>query len=347
MIRWIRRKISDFWDRHGLEIVAVLALGVMLLIVLYPFIVYTINPGHVAVHWKRFFGGTQTAPASVRQEGIRAVFPWDRLYVYNARLQRIDETVKGLSIDGLDVTIKVFARFSVDARYVGYLHKAVGENYQDSLIRPALRVLVLKFIAENEAEDLHSNRRERVGSSIQARFKAELTNVITNIDFDDQFILVEDVLIDEIILPEVVRNAIENKESVRHLSESYEFRLTLEDQERERKRIEAEGIRAFQEIIAPGITESYLAWRGIEATLRLAESNNAKVVVIGGDGNGLPIILNTDPGPAAPPGTGQSIGAQPRAGDALQQPMPTPPPLPSIQPRPSGSLDSPRRPTNP
>jgi hypothetical protein len=163
------------------------------------------------------------------------------------------------------------------------------------MMHPLLRTLILTFISENEASDLYSSRRERVQTIVQTRFQSKLANISSNVPFEEAYVDLEDVLIEEITLPSFVRNAIEQKERVRHMSEAYEFRLRLEEKERQRKRIEAEGIRSFQEIVAPGITPSYLRWRGIEATLQLAQSNNAKVVIIGGE-NGLPIILNTESG---------------------------------------------------
>ena len=101
----------------------------------------------------------------------------------------------------------------------------------------------------------------------------------------------------KVTLPKFVQRAIEEKEKVRHVSESYDYRLVVEDKERQRKRLEAEGIRGFQEIVSGGITDGYLRWRGIQATLELAKSNNTKIVIVGGK-DGLPLILNTE-GPSS------------------------------------------------
>jgi prohibitin 2 len=141
---------------------------------------------------------------------------------------------------------------------------------------------------------LYSTRRTAIQSFIENHLQTAFAGVSTNVAFEESYIKLEDVLIEEIKLPEFVKQAIEEKEKVRHMSDAYEFRIEMEQKERQRKRIEAEGIRNFQEIVAPGITDSYLRWRGIEATLKLAESDNAKVVIIGNGADGLPIILNTD-----------------------------------------------------
>ena len=103
--------------------------------------------------------------------------------------------------------------------------------------------------------------------------------------------MVEDVLIRDVQLPKAVAQAIENKVIQKHEAEAYEYRLTRERQEAERKAIEADGIRRFQETINATISDGYLRWKGIEATLELAKSQNAKVVVVGTGKEGLPIIL--------------------------------------------------------
>lgn len=294
MISRFFKQASSWTNQHWVEFFATGAILLLMIIVLWPLIVYTVPPGSVGVMWYRFFGGTVTEKGSQLEEGIHFILPWDKIYMYDARLQRIDESVKGLSVDGLEITLNISSRYVINSPYVGFLHKSIGPNYSETLMRPQLRTLILTYISENEASDLYSTRREQVQTIVQTLFQSKLANISSNVPFDEAYIYLEDVLIEEIGLPAFVRNAIEQKERVRHMSEAYDFRLRLEEKERQRKRIEAEGIRSFQEIVAPGITESYLRWRGIEATLQLAQSNNAKVIVIGG-ADGLPIILNTDP----------------------------------------------------
>jgi regulator of protease activity HflC (stomatin/prohibitin superfamily) len=104
----------------------------------------------------------------------------------------------------------------------------------------------------------------------------------------------EDVLIKGLTVPPGVQEAIVRKNAMFHEMEEFSFRVQREQKEAERKRVEAVGIRNFQEIVSSGMSDAYLRWRGIEATLELAKSPNAKVVVVGNPTNGLPLILNTD-----------------------------------------------------
>jgi regulator of protease activity HflC (stomatin/prohibitin superfamily) len=104
-----------------------------------------------------------------------------------------------------------------------------------------------------------------------------------------------DTLILGIELPTAVVTAINRKIEQYYISEEYKFRVAREVRESERKKIEAEGIREFQQIVSQGISDSYLRWRGIEATLQLAQSSNTKVVIVGSGKDGLPIIFGNTP----------------------------------------------------
>lgn len=348
MIRRQFRRFVSWCSSYWIEFFTGTTILLLLLFVLWSLIVHNVPPGHVGVLWLRFFGGTvmsvkdaegRIVKSSRRSEGLQLTFPWDKIYVYDARLQRLNEAVRGLSIDGLDVEVDVTARYVINADAVAELHKALGPNYDETLLRPQLRSIILTHISRSEAHDLYSIDRQKLQKEIELEFNSALSDVATNVGFDANYAKLENVLIEEIKLPPFVRQAIQEKERVRHMNEAYEFRLALESKERQRKQIEAEGIRVFQEIVSPGITESYLRWRGIEATLQLSASNNAKVVIIGSGKDGLPIILNTqgqplspqlqqsvpapgETGPAAPDKTGAAApaGTKPAGGTASPSP---------------------------
>jgi hypothetical protein len=148
--------------------------------------------------------------------------------------------------------------------------------------------------------------------------------------------------------------AINRKIEQLYIAQEYEFRVVREGRESERKRIEAAGIRDFQRIVSEGISESYLRWRGIEATLQLAQSNNAKTVIIGSNKDGLPIILgNADaPPPPLPPSGGgtsptRTAPQPPTSSETAPSTGLTEPPekIPSVYPGPSSSA-TPQKPVS-
>jgi regulator of protease activity HflC (stomatin/prohibitin superfamily) len=159
----------------------------------------------------------------------------------------------------------------------------------------------------NGTDETSSNSADTDLTEAEAQAaEQELSRILSS--NEERMVILEDVLIKRIILPLELRTAIERKLSEAQKVEEYEFRVERERLESRRKRIEAEGIRDFQHTVAPAITESYLRWRGIEATLELAKSNNAKVVVIGNSETGLPLILDTATGNSMPPPMGNSLG---------------------------------------
>ena len=113
-------------------------------------------------------------------------------------------------------------------------------------------------------------------------------------DFLQGSIQILDILVLGIDLPSAVVDAINSQTAQFYMIQEYKFRIESEAQELKRKQIEANGIAAFQQTVSKGISDSYLRWRGIDVTLQLAQSPNAKVVVIGSGKDGLPIILNAD-----------------------------------------------------
>lgn len=163
------------------------------------------------------------------------------------------------------------------------LYQKVGEDYVDVIVEPLLRSSIREATAENSASALYSGGRELVAQRIQDELRKSLT---------PRGIVVENVLLRDITLPETLAAAIEAKQKAEQASLQMEYVLTKEKQEADRKRIEAQGIADFQRIVTAGISEPLLQWKGIEATEKLAESPNTKVIVVGGAKTGLPIILS-------------------------------------------------------
>lgn len=277
--------------RHELVIFIFIAAGAF--VFLLPNIWYTIPPGHVGVLWKRFSGGTITD--LVINEGTRLILPWDRLYIYDARLQQVQDEVTVLSSDGLQITLTLAWRYHLEPHTVASLHKFVGPNYGATLVGPTVAARTRDVVAVYRPEEVYTEDRLKIQNQILESVRFDLYNRFNPTgDKKYTWLMMEDVLIKGMTLPPGVQEAIVRKNAAFHQIEEYAFRVKKEEREAERKQIEAVGIRKFQEIVSNGMSDSYLRWRGIEATLELARSPNAKVVVIGNNKNGLPLILNMD-----------------------------------------------------
>lgn len=284
--------------RHSLGISASLLSLILMMIVLAPHIFINVPAGHVGVLWLRFFGGTVTD--RYYYEGVNLIFPWDEMYIYDARLQNNARIYDTISSNGLGMQVEIAVRFRVNRDAVGLLHKLIGPRYDEILVYPEIGSHARELISSYTPEQLYSETRAFIQAQILERMVTQLGSSMINQSVRGKLVYVEDVLIRSVTLPPRVREAIERKAEQYQAMLEYDFRIAREQKERERKRIEAEGVRDFQDIVARSITGEYLRLRGIEATMSLATSQNSKIIIIGGK-DGLPIILNTGEamGPAA------------------------------------------------
>jgi len=279
------------WRRRHTFALGLLALTIVFVIaVAIPKAVVNVPAGHVAVLWKRFLGGTVTNYHL--DEGIHLIFPWDRAYIYDARLRTIVRTYDTISSNGLSMSVEIATRYRINKNSVGTLHKQIGPDYPDILLNPEIGSNAREVISRYTPEQLYSDARSFIQAQILERMVTQLGSSLISQSPSGQLVFVEDTLIRSVGLPQSVVEAIERKAQQYHVMLEYDFRIEREELERQRKNIEAKGIREFQEIVSGTITDEYLRLRGIDATLAIASSNNSKIVVMGGP-DGLPVILNT------------------------------------------------------
>jgi regulator of protease activity HflC (stomatin/prohibitin superfamily) len=300
------------------SLVIYLMVATLVAIVLYPYMAVTVPSGQIGVLWKRFGGGTVLDPRKLKNEGFNLILPWNRVFLYDLRLQSYTEPYNAISSDGVSLTATVIVRFRLQRDAVPVLHQAIGPNYEHVLVQPGIGSLTRQVIAEYTAEQAYSTARQEIQDKIRNLVEERLSQKMMEhageegeesyrVSMSDTFILY-DILVTGIELPAAIVAAINRKTEQYYIAEEYKFRVEREKRESERKKIEAEGIRDFQQTVSQGISESYLRWRGIEATLQLSQSTNAKVVVIGSGKDGLPIILGNVDSPAPRAGSAPPSG---------------------------------------
>lgn len=272
-----------------------LFITVFIFIVLWKHIVITIPAGHVGVMWWRFFGGTEINNKP-KSEGIQLIFPWDKLIIYNARIQAISTTYNVVSNNGLSFFVSISIRWSIRPETVARLHKEIGPDYFQTLVLPNVGSIVREAISRYPAEDVYAHKRydiqQIIYHDITVSDRANNLGGRYGEELGSDFVHLEDVLITDVTLPEPLRLAIDRKFSEAEYVKEYQFRVEREVLESKRKEIEAEGIKKFQETVTPTLNDSYLRWTGIQATVKLAESPNTKFVIMGNGPGGLPVILN-------------------------------------------------------
>ncbi|MFZ0111592.1 MAG: prohibitin family protein [Pseudolabrys sp.] len=305
-----------FIGRHLPSLSVTLLAALLMATILFPYIVITVPSGSVGVLWKRFNGydlycwcfvgrGTILDPRELRDEGLHVIWPWDKLYIYTLRLQSSTQTYNAITKDGVNVTAQINVRFQLLHNYVAVLHKFIGPQYLASVVEPELGSRAREIIAQYTAQEVYTSR-EAIQTKIRADAQKSLSTHLNSLvqpeameqpdpkhynDFLQNSIQLLDALVLGIELPPEIVAAINRQTQQYYEIQEYKYRVEREAQESTRKQIEANGIAAFQRTVSEGISDSYLRWRGIEATLALAQSRNSKVVIIGSGKDGLPLIL--------------------------------------------------------
>ncbi|UBM60875.1 prohibitin family protein [Marinilongibacter aquaticus] len=265
--------------------------GVVLLVLgFFMKAVVQINPGQVGV--QAIFGKVKD---EILPSGLNVVNPLAVVREFDIKTQNYtmsginDEGVKGgddairaLSADGLEVTIDLTVLYRIIPQSAPAIYRELGTNYRDVIVRPIARTRIRDLAANYEAVSLYSSRREE--------FQGKIFEAIDR-DFKERGLVLEQLLVRNITLPESVKRAIESKINAEQEAQKMTFVLQKEKQEAERKRVEAQGIADYQKIITSTLTDRQLKYEAIKAQKELAESDNAKIVILGSgkDGN---ILIN-------------------------------------------------------
>lgn len=259
-------------------------IGIIILIVLIAKSAVTIDSGQAGVLYKTFDNGVVIDEPPMG-EGFHIVAPWNKVYIYEVRRQELFEKMKVLSSNGLDIQLDASAWYQPRYNELGKLHQEIGENYVQRILLPTIRSAARSVVGRYTPEQLYSSKRDAIQNEIY-----EETKKIVN----DQYIELDEILVRDVTLPNTIKDAIERKLKQEQESLEYEFRLVTASKEAEKVRIEAQGKADANKILSASLTDKILQDKGIDATVRLSESPNSKVIVIGSGDSGLPLILGNN-----------------------------------------------------
>jgi regulator of protease activity HflC (stomatin/prohibitin superfamily) len=273
-----RPRVIDASGRGGglLRLIGLGIIAFILVIVLFSSIT-RVDTGHVGV--LTLFG---RVTGETLGEGIHLINPLKTNNEMSVQTQTIKESASVPSSEGLMMALDTSLIYHLNPDRAAEVFQKIGADYQDKVVENQLRSAIREATASHTANALYTGEREMVAKQILDRISEDLAK---------RGITVEAVLLRDVQLPATLKASIEAKQQAEQEALAMNFRLQKETQEAQRKRIEAAGVRDFQQIVAQGITPSLLEWKGIEATENLAKSGNTKVVVIGNNKNGLPLIL--------------------------------------------------------
>lgn len=271
-----QNNLPDLKINKGLIGTAVLV--IIIFVVLWKSAV-KLDAGEAGVVFKPFSGGVDTE--QTLGEGIHIIMPWNKVVKYDVRQQEEKEKMKVLSSNGLQIDIDISIWYRPDVSNLPQLHQEKGERYKEVILKPAMRSAMRSVVGRYTPEEIYSSKRDVIQSEIEAE---------TEKIFSTQYIIMERVLVRDIALPATIKAAIERKLKQEQESLEYEFKLQKAQKEAQKVRIEAEGKAEANRILSASLTDKILREKGIEATLKLAESPNSKVVVVG-NSDGMPLIL--------------------------------------------------------
>lgn len=256
-------------------------LGIIVLIIIIAKSSVTIKSGYAGVLYKTFSNGVVTDKPPLG-EGFHIIAPWNRVFIYEMRQQELSDKMQVLSSNGLEIRLDASAWYQPIYEDVAKLHQEKGENYLERIIMPAIRSAARSVVGRYTPEQLYSSKRDAIQDEIFEETKKFL---------DKQYIQLNEVLVRDVTLPPTIKEAIERKLGQEQESLEYEFRLEKATKEAERQRIEAEGKSLANSILNASLTDKILREKGIQATVKLSESTNSKVVIIGSGKDGMPLIL--------------------------------------------------------
>ncbi|MDA0379776.1 MAG: prohibitin family protein [Bacteroidetes bacterium] len=259
-------------------------LGFFVLVILISKSAITIGSGQAGVLYKTFGGGVVTDEAPLG-EGFHVVAPWNRVFIYEVRQQELFEKMKVLSSNGLEIQIDASAWFQPTFESLGKLHQEKSEQYVNRILLPAIRSAARSVVGRYTPEQLYSSKRDAIQQEIFAE---------TKVYVEDQYIQLNEILVRDVTLPPTIREAIEKKLKQEQETLEYEFRLVTADKEAQRQRIEARGKADANLILSASLTDKILQDKGIDATIKLSESPNSKIVIVGSGESGLPLILGNN-----------------------------------------------------
>jgi regulator of protease activity HflC (stomatin/prohibitin superfamily) len=259
-----------------------------------------IGAGQVGV--SSLFGAVDTAPLS---QGLHLINPLKSVTQMSARTETVSvhagpgggqstsESVDAISSDGMRMPLDVTVNYRLVEADAPWVYQHLGEDYAYKIVIPATRTAVREGLARFSAQEAYSTKRSELTAAMESILRQHLRSLLDDYKFTGKAVILQQVLLRNIGIPDQVRDAIEKKLSAEQQALAMQFVLQKETQEAERKRIEARGIADFQKIVTEGISDKLLAWKGIEATLDISKSPNAKVIVIGNGKNGLPLIFDS------------------------------------------------------
>ncbi|MEI8401166.1 MAG: prohibitin family protein [Alcaligenaceae bacterium] len=281
---WLRRRIVP------LMIVGVVALAGFVL--LFNRIVVVIPAGNVGVIYRPLSDGIDFR--RVYREGVNLKLPWNSVTQYSTRVNSETLELTLLTADLLETQVTVVFQYEINRLTAPLLHQYAGADFLKKIIVPQVISAAREMVAKHSSKEAFTDEIQIVIKRIAIVADDSIVDQLsppgrTNV----KLVNISAVQLISVSYPEEVRNAIRQKMVAAQSADAFKYNISIAEQEAQRKVIEAQGIKNFQDIAFGGVITDYLRYRGIEASEALAKSDNAKVLLFGSGASGLPLVLDT------------------------------------------------------
>jgi regulator of protease activity HflC (stomatin/prohibitin superfamily) len=280
-------------DRHILGLIFISFVIVGGLIVLSPLMFVKIPAGYNGVLFRPLRGGVDLN--NTFGEGLHIIFPFNTMTQYSISLQVYKLELDVMTSDLLKSKVTVSFQYATNELTLPLLHRYVGADYLNKLIVPEVTSATRAMFARFTSKEAFTSDLPQVISDISVSADNAVMAKLNPPGLEDvRLVKISAFQLESIAFPEGVQEAIANKITLSTQADAMKYKIDQAQQEVTRLTTEANGIKQFQDIVNPGLTEAYLRYRGIEASEKLAESTNAKIIVFGSSPTGLPLILGGD-----------------------------------------------------
>jgi regulator of protease activity HflC (stomatin/prohibitin superfamily) len=261
--------IRRFYERHKVATWISVATLLFLIVYLAPATVIFVGAGKAGVIYERFGRGTRTDVTY--SEGTHVIWPWDTMTIYDVRIHETTTQFTIISANGLDIAMTLSIRFYPRMKSLGLLHQQAGPDYAEKIIVPEIQAIVRNLSANYEPQEIY-----RTEAVLDQSIRAEASRRL-----EERFIALDAILIEQIEFPASVQTAIESKLVAKEAAEEMKFKIEKEGGEKQRKLVEAEGIRLFNSTIQASLSDEVLKYKEIEALLEMAKSAKSNSLFFG------------------------------------------------------------------
>jgi regulator of protease activity HflC (stomatin/prohibitin superfamily) len=274
-----KQRLKNKYTEHRSVILIGAFFALFVALILLPGMLIFVEAGKAGVRYKRFGGGVETS--MVYGEGTHLIWPWDKMTIYDVRVNQISSSFNVIASNGLTIQVDISIRYYPKVGHLGLLHKEIGTEYVQKIVIPEVQSSMRKLAGRCTPQQVYQTQQ-----NLTLLARGEATQKLK-----ERFIILDNLLIQSIELPSVIQSAIQSKLVAEQASEEMHFRLEREVKEKERKFIEAEGISRYNDIIKSSLSDEILGNKSIEAFLELAKSANSNTVVFGAPSN-LPMVMD-------------------------------------------------------